>query len=110
MSRVVIPREKEVNWDRCPNKHCGADFDIDPNEFVVSGDGDWSRTIVCLRCMHVRESVPVKVLAEMLSHKWGDKFPAITTTLAEKYIYQREAEWEKRVQETTGAGELSDLF
>ncbi len=68
---VKINDTGEVNWIQCPARGCHNNFDLDPTQFVVSGDGDWKHTITCLKCFHIRHRVPNDILAELLAEQWG---------------------------------------
>ena len=91
---IVVPEEEEgKSWRRCPSRGCGASFDIRPDDFIISGDGNWSNTIVCKRCMHVREKVPDEVLAGLLAEKYGSLASHCTYDHCLHFIETRRRWW-----------------
>lgn len=47
---------------------CGND---DLSRAVISGEGDWARTILCEECVEVQDGVPPNVLVSLLEEKHG---------------------------------------
>lgn len=91
---------KEVNWRKCPQHNCSADFDKDPDDFIISGDGDWIDTIVCKKCNHVRRKIPVEILAELLRDKWyhPDLTPHLTIDYIVEFLEVRKEWWSRRIR------------
>ena len=52
----------------CPA--CGAE--LDNGDLHVGGVGDWRKTILCLKCLHIRKNVPYEgVIVPLIAREYG---------------------------------------
>ena len=104
MAKRTMPESEETrhedSWRKCASKVCSANFDDNPDDFIVGGDGDWSRTITCTRCRNVRYKIPVEVLAQLLSEKWWNTTTCahVTYDYCVEFINLREEWWTRRIE------------
>jgi len=95
---TVMPEPTEdEKWRKCPTRGCLASFDLNPHDFIVSGDGDWMHTIVCRKCLHVREKVPEGVLGELLVEQFAATAPHVTLRHVAHFLEVRRRWWAAKV-------------
>lgn len=77
---TIVPDDTHlISCRRCKND--------DLEKMLISGPGDWLRSIVCLKCYTVRNNASIETLAQALEEVYG-----ISRDTVMSYLWKQERE------------------